>query len=189
MHIKRSHFFSFLASRNREYGICHTWNDQEEERVIEFANDKLQSHSSKFDDRLSFHSVYTRTVSTYVHFSNSFLACLCKNRVHTLLVLVNFCPVLSKLFTRNFVYKNFLYFWQKLSTKIKSRLNGSPNLGLFLLKYIHFWLTISKSFLKTQNGEKFSLYLVFIGNFWQNIKSFNEQNCMSRIHYAKSLLS
>ena len=41
----------------------------------------------------------------------------------TLLVLVNFCPVLSELLTWSFVYKNLWYFVEKLSMKIKSWLN------------------------------------------------------------------
>ena len=113
----------------------------------------------------------------------------------TLLVLFNFCPILSEFLTWSFVYKNFLHFgkndqWKSNRGLTFLHFKFKPlYLHYWYKKNFHFWwnnVTFKQQHLntgsKTQNVEKLSLDLIFIDNFCHNIKSVCKQNSLLRIH-------
>ena len=118
-----------------------------------------------------------------------------------LLVFVNFCPVLSEHVYKHFWYSGKNYQWKsnlgltfprfKFKLKLVSKLTNfifNSCICIINAKNFHFWWKIFafdqqylNTSLKTQNGEKLSLDLIFITNFWQNIKSIFKQNSILRI--------
>ena len=93
-------------------------------------------------------------------------------------MLVNFCSVISEFLTWSFVFKHFWYFGKNYQWKSNLGLTN-PHLILSSCNCFHFWWKIFTfdqqhliTSLRTQNGEKLSLDLIFINDFWQNKPHF-----------------